>query len=108
MKILVDENMISRRLMARLQAAGHDVIMADDVGLLSVEVDLDASELFGRTLGMRDVITFQGKTVEEARKSFEESVDFYLSCCEQEGAQPDPPYSGRWARVCGQPKGHRR
>jgi len=72
-----------------------------------LEVDLDAGELFGRTLGMRDVITFQGKTVEQARKSFEESVDFYLSCCEEEGTQPDRPYSGRFnVRIA--PEVHRR
>jgi predicted nuclease of predicted toxin-antitoxin system len=35
MKLLIDENMSSRRLAARLQAAGHDVVLADDVGLLS-------------------------------------------------------------------------
>ncbi len=35
MKILIDENMSSQRLAARLQAAGHDVVQADDVGLIS-------------------------------------------------------------------------
>jgi len=63
-------------------------------GLL--EVDLDAGELFGRTVGTRDIITFHGKTVDEARGSFEESVDFYLSCCQDEGKEPDRPYSGRF------------
>jgi predicted nuclease of predicted toxin-antitoxin system len=36
MRILIDENMGSRRLAARLQASGHDVVLAGDVGLLSV------------------------------------------------------------------------
>jgi predicted nuclease of predicted toxin-antitoxin system len=36
MRILIDENMINRRLTTRLQAAGHDVVLADDAGLLSV------------------------------------------------------------------------
>ena len=36
MKILIDENMSGRRLAARLQAAGHDVALAIDIGLLSV------------------------------------------------------------------------
>jgi hypothetical protein len=49
-----------------------------------LEVDLEARELFGRTVGTRDLITFQGRTVEEARKSFEESMDFHLMCCEEE------------------------
>ena|ERR1017187_5617008 len=73
--------------MATLAYKGYNAVM---------EVDLDAGELFGRTLGMRDIITFQGKTVAEARKSFEESVDFYLACCHEEGRQPDRSYSGRF------------
>jgi predicted nuclease of predicted toxin-antitoxin system len=36
MRILIDENLSSRRLATRLQAAGHDVVLADDDGLLSV------------------------------------------------------------------------
>lgn len=74
-------------------------------GLL--EVDLDAGELFGRTVGMRDIITFQGKTVDEARRSFEESVDFYLSCCQDEGKEPERAYSGRF-NVRISPEVHRR
>jgi predicted nuclease of predicted toxin-antitoxin system len=35
-RILIDENMISRRLAARLQAAGHNTVLADDVGLMTV------------------------------------------------------------------------
>jgi predicted nuclease of predicted toxin-antitoxin system len=36
MKILIDENMSSQRLASRLQAAGHDVVLAGDVGLITV------------------------------------------------------------------------
>jgi predicted nuclease of predicted toxin-antitoxin system len=35
MRILVDENMAGRRLSQLLEAAGHDVILAFDAGLLS-------------------------------------------------------------------------
>src|SRR4051794_26675723 len=35
MMILIHENLSSPRLAARLQAAGHDVVPASDVGLLS-------------------------------------------------------------------------
>jgi predicted nuclease of predicted toxin-antitoxin system len=35
-RVLIDENMSSRRLAVRLQAAGHDVVLASDVGLVSV------------------------------------------------------------------------
>ena len=36
MRVLIDENPSSRRLARRLQAAGHDVVRAGDVGLLSM------------------------------------------------------------------------
>ena len=36
MRVLLDENTSSRRLAGRLQAAGHDVVLAPDVGLASV------------------------------------------------------------------------
>jgi predicted HicB family RNase H-like nuclease len=60
----------------------------------TLDVDIEAGELFGRVHGLRDIITFGGKTVEEAATSFRESIDFYLECCEEEGRAPDRPYSG--------------
>lgn len=36
MRLLIDENMNSRRLAAVLLAAGHDVVTADEAGLVSV------------------------------------------------------------------------
>ena len=35
MRFLIDENMSSPRLASRLQAQGHDPVLAGDVGLLS-------------------------------------------------------------------------
>ncbi len=32
MRVLIDENMSSRRLAARLQSVGHDVLLASDIG----------------------------------------------------------------------------
>ncbi len=60
------------------------------------EVDEDSGELFGTVIGLRDVITFVGKTVDEARKSFEESIDYYLKSCEESGRKPDRPFSGQF------------
>ena len=58
-------------------------------------VDLEAGVIRGRVVGTRDVITFQGATVEEARRAFVESVDDYLACCAERGEQPEKPYSGK-------------
>jgi predicted HicB family RNase H-like nuclease len=40
-------------------------------------------------------VTFKGKTVEEARQEFYNSVDDYLAFCEDLGEEPDKPFSGK-------------
>lgn len=60
----------------------------------SLQVDEDAGILFGRVLDIRDVITFKGNTVEEAKQAFYDSVDDYLEFCEELGQEPDKVFSG--------------
>jgi predicted HicB family RNase H-like nuclease len=60
-----------------------------------VEFDDDAGVFHGEVLGTRDVITFQGTSVPELTKSFQESVDDYLEFCDERGEEPDKPFSGR-------------
>ena len=62
----------------------------------ALEIDEDSGGLFGTVLGTRDIITFVGKTVEEARKSLAESVDCYLEHCASLGKEPDRPFSGKF------------
>ncbi|WP_207714341.1 type II toxin-antitoxin system HicB family antitoxin [Scytonema sp. UIC 10036] len=61
----------------------------------SLEIDLEAGIIFGRVLDINDVVTFKGKTVEEARQEFQKSVDDYLAFCEDLGEEPDKPFSGK-------------
>ncbi|MBD2576313.1 type II toxin-antitoxin system HicB family antitoxin [Oscillatoria sp. FACHB-1406] len=61
----------------------------------SIEIDEDVSSLFGTVLGIKDVITFQGNTVNELRHAFQDSVDDYLEWCEELGEKPDKPFSGK-------------
>ena len=60
-----------------------------------VEYDDEARIFHGEVLDLRDIITFQGKNVEELEKAFRESIDDYLEFCEQRGEEPDKPFSGR-------------
>jgi len=53
-RVLIDENMSSRRLAARLQSVGHDVVLASDVGLASVS---DARVLAWAVAQDRPVLT---------------------------------------------------
>lgn len=60
-----------------------------------VEYDDTAGIFHGEVLDLRDVITFQGKSVEEIEHAFRDSVDDYLEFCEQRDEKPDKPFSGR-------------
>lgn len=61
-----------------------------------VEFDDEANIFHGEVINLRDVVTFQGSSVLELRKAFEDSVDDYLDFCEERGESPDKPYSGKF------------
>ena len=55
----------------------------------------DEAEIFhGEVIGLKDVITFQGKTVRELKKAFHDSINDYLAWCHERGEQPERTYSG--------------
>lgn len=39
---------------------------------------------FGKVSGVNDLVTFEGTSVKELQKSFEEAVEDYISICERE------------------------
>ena len=59
-----------------------------------VEFDAEAEIFRGEVLHMRDVVTFQGTSVEELRQAFFDSVDDYLESCKKKGVTPERPLSG--------------
>src|ERR1700730_12862616 len=72
-----------------------------------VEFDDEAGILHGEVINTRDVITFQGATVQELRKAFRDSVEDYLAFCKERAEEPEKPYSGQFiTRVS--PELHRR
>ncbi|MFQ3598210.1 MAG: type II toxin-antitoxin system HicB family antitoxin [Chloroherpetonaceae bacterium] len=72
-----------------------------------VEYDGDAKIFHGEVIDLRDVITFQGKSVNEIERAFRESIDDYLDFCKSRGESPEKPFSGKFVlRVS--PSLHRR
>jgi predicted HicB family RNase H-like nuclease len=59
-----------------------------------VEYDDEAGVFHGEVINLRDVVTFQGETVQELRQAFQESVDDYLAFCNERNEEPERPYSG--------------
>lgn len=61
-----------------------------------VEFDDEAEIFHGEVIGIKDVVTFQGKSPKEIKKAFKESVDDYLAFCKQRGEAPDKPFTGKF------------
>ncbi|MEW4566910.1 type II toxin-antitoxin system HicB family antitoxin [Tautonia sp. JC769] len=61
-----------------------------------MEVDTEARRIHGRVVGLRDVITFEGSTVDDAEQAFRDSIDDYLEFCQSRGERPERPYSGNF------------
>ncbi|MEK2644074.1 type II toxin-antitoxin system HicB family antitoxin [Bdellovibrio sp. BCCA] len=60
----------------------------------SVEFDAEAKIFHGEVLGINDVITFQGTSVDELEKELRISVEDYLEFCAKEGKKPEVTLSG--------------
>jgi predicted HicB family RNase H-like nuclease len=62
----------------------------------TVEFDAEDRVFHGRVAGLRDVVTFEGDSVEALERAFRESVDDYLALCKEQGQPPDKPFSGQF------------
>jgi len=58
-----------------------------------VELDEEAGVFHGEVINTRDVITFQGSSVEKLKQAFEDSVDDYVEFCASRGEDPEKPVS---------------
>jgi len=72
-----------------------------------VEIDDEAGILHGEVINIRDVVTFEGQTVDELQQAFRDSIEDYLDFCAQRGENPEKPFSGKFV-VRMPPELHRR
>jgi predicted HicB family RNase H-like nuclease len=57
--------------------------------------DEDADLFHGRVVGLRDVVTFEGRSVDEIKTALADSIEDYLEFCRELGQEPEKPLSGR-------------
>ena len=58
-----------------------------------IKQDQQRHVLHGRVLHIKDVIAFEGETVEQAEQEFYQSIDAYLNFCQKIERQPEKPIS---------------
>lgn len=60
-----------------------------------IEFDADDHIFAGRLVGIDDIVTFHGASVDELESAFHDAVDHYLDTSERLGRKPQKPYSGK-------------
>lgn len=53
------------------------------------KVEVEDDEFYGVVDLHRDHVDFRGRTIDEVREAFHDSVDFYLKGCEEDGEEPE-------------------
>ena len=61
----------------------------------AVTFDSDVCVFHGEVVDTRDVIVFEGVSVEQLQEEFRFSIDDYLAVCAERGREPDKPFSGQ-------------
>jgi predicted HicB family RNase H-like nuclease len=61
----------------------------------TVEYSEEDNCLYGKVIGMhKNIISYEGKTIEELKADFEAGIDLYLDSCNERGVKPQKPFSG--------------
>ncbi len=60
----------------------------------SIEYSPEDSLLYGKVLGIRGLISYEGETGKLLEQDFKEAVDSYLAECKAEGKSPEKPFKG--------------
>lgn len=60
----------------------------------SIEYSKDDDLLFGKVLGIKGLISYEGKTGKELELDFIEAIEEYLSACRENNITPVKPFKG--------------
>ena len=64
--------------------------------IAEIDFDEEADLFHGQVINLRDVITFQGRCIDELRQALADSVEDYLEFCAERGEAPEKPFSGKF------------
>jgi len=64
--------------------------------IATIDLDEEAGLFHGEVINTRDVLTFQGRTLEELRAAFADTIADYIDWCKTRGKAPERPYSGNF------------
>ena len=60
----------------------------------TVEFSKEDNCLFGKVIGIKSLISYEGASVKELEQDFHNAVDEYLEDCKERNIEPEQPYKG--------------
>ena len=73
----------------------------------TVEYSAEDGVLFGKVIGIKSLISYEGQSISELRDDFEGAIDDYLELCKEKGIAPEKTYKGS-LNVRISPEAHRK
>jgi predicted HicB family RNase H-like nuclease len=60
----------------------------------TVEYSKEDKCFFGKVVGIKSLLMYEGNSVSELEEDFQSVIDDYIADCENRGVQPEQPYKG--------------
>lgn len=60
----------------------------------TVEYSKEDNCLFGKVIGIKSLLSYEGDSVKELEEDFQNVIDTYLEDCEERNIEPEQPYKG--------------
>jgi predicted HicB family RNase H-like nuclease len=60
----------------------------------TVEYSKEDGCLFGKVVGIKSLLSYEGNSIQELEKDFQTVIDDYMADCEEREIQPEQPYKG--------------
>ncbi len=71
----------------------NDILQYKDY-IGSIHFSSEDEVFYGKIVGIDDLVSFEGASVKELKKSFHEAVEDYLESCKEIGKEPNKTYKG--------------
>lgn len=60
----------------------------------TVEYSREDNCLFGKVVGIKSLLSYEGESVKELEQEFRDVIDEYLEDCRKRNVEPEQPYKG--------------
>lgn len=60
----------------------------------TVEYSADDDCLFGKVIGINDLVSYEGNSIQELKADFISAIDDYIAFCKEQGKEPEKTYKG--------------